>query len=234
MPKIVELKNINKTYGLDTPNPTQVLFDLSLDFERSTFNSIIGQSGSGKSTLLNILGTLDKATSGDVFINGRDTQKMKKNEVSQLRNQSIGFIFQFHYLLPEFTALENVLLPYKITKKAISKEIIDRANELLDIVGLTDKKNNLAMNLSGGQQQRVAIARALINNPEIILADEPTGNLDSDTTDQVYELLREINEKYKTTFIVITHDRHVAEKADRIIEIKDGRIHLDIYTNKQE
>jgi lipoprotein-releasing system ATP-binding protein len=157
---------------------------------------------------------------------------MKKNEVSQLRNQSLGFIFQFHYLLPEFTALENVLLPYKITKKPMTKEVMDRANELLDIVGLTDKKNNLAMNLSGGQQQRVAIARALINNPEIILADEPTGNLDSDTTDQVYELLREINEKYKTTFIVITHDRHVAEKADRIIEIKDGRIHLDIYTNK--
>lgn len=232
MPKIVELKHINKTYGLGTPNPTQVLFDLSLDFEKSTFNSIIGQSGSGKSTLLNILGTLDKATSGDVFINGFDTQKMKKNEVSQLRNQSLGFIFQFHYLLPEFTALENVLLPYKITKKPMTKEVLNRANELLDIVGLADKKNNLAMNLSGGQQQRVAIARALINNPEIILADEPTGNLDSDTTDQVYELLREINEKYKTTFIVITHDRHVAEKADRIIEIKDGRIHLDIYTNK--
>ena len=230
MPKIVELKNINKTYGLDTPNPTQVLFDLSLDFESGTFNSIIGQSGSGKSTLLNILGTLDKATSGDVFINSKDTQKMKKNEVSQLRNESIGFIFQFHYLLPEFTALENVLLPYKITKKPMTKEIMDRANELLSIVGLEDKKNNLAMNLSGGQQQRVAIARALINNPAIILADEPTGNLDSDTTDQVYELLREINLKYKTTFIVITHDRHVAEKADRIIEIKDGRIHLDIYT----
>jgi lipoprotein-releasing system ATP-binding protein len=233
MPKIVELKKINKTYGLDTPNPTQVLFDLSLDFERSTFNSIIGQSGSGKSTLLNILGTLDKATSGDVFINGRDTQKMKKDEVSKLRNESIGFIFQFHYLLPEFTALENVLLPYKITKKPMTKDIMNRANELLDIVGLSDKKHNLAMNLSGGQQQRVAIARALINNPEIILADEPTGNLDSDTTDQVYDLLREINEKYKTTFIVITHDRHVAEKADRILEIKDGKIHLDIYTNKQ-
>jgi lipoprotein-releasing system ATP-binding protein len=234
MPKIVELKKINKIYGQDTPNPTQVLFDLSLDFERSTFNSIIGQSGSGKSTLLNILGTLDKATSGDVFIDGRDTQKMKKNEISQLRNESIGFIFQFHYLLPEFTALENVLLPYKIRKKPMTKEVMDRANELLEIVGLKDKKYNLAMNLSGGQQQRVAIARALINNPEIILADEPTGNLDSDTTDQVYELLREINEKYKTTFIVITHDRHVAEKADRIIEIKDGRIHLDIYTNKQQ
>jgi lipoprotein-releasing system ATP-binding protein len=122
-------------------------------------------------------------------------------------------------------------MPYRITKKPMTKEIIDRAHELLDIVGLKDKKHNLALNLSGGQQQRVAIARALINNPKIILADEPTGNLDSDTTDQVYDLLKEINQKYKTTFIVITHDRHIAEKADRIIEIKDGRIHLDIYKN---
>ncbi|MCF7930316.1 MAG: ABC transporter ATP-binding protein [Acholeplasmataceae bacterium] len=228
MPNIIELKNINKIYGEKTPNPTQVIFDLNLSFEASTFNSIIGQSGSGKSTLLNILGTLDKATSGDVFINQKDTQKMSKNQVSKLRNETIGFIFQFHYLLPEFTALENVLLPYRISKKPITKEVMDRALELLEIVGLTKVKDNLAVNMSGGQQQRVAIARSLINNPKIILADEPTGNLDSDTTEQVYELLRKINETYKTTFIIITHDRHIAEKADRIIEIKDGRINLDI------
>ena len=228
MPNIITLNKINKIYGLNTPNPTQVLFDLSLSFEESTFNSIIGQSGSGKSTLLNILGTLDKATSGDVIINNKNTQQMSKNELSNLRNESIGFIFQFHYLLPEFTALENVLMPYRISKKPITKEITDRAEELLEIVGLTKVKNNLAINMSGGQQQRVAIARALINNPKIILADEPTGNLDSDTTEQVYELLREINKRYKTTFIIITHDRHIAEKADRIVEIKDGRINLDI------
>lgn len=228
MPNIVELKKINKIYGEKTANPTQVLFDLSLTFEESTFNSIIGQSGSGKSTLLNILGTLDKATSGEVFINGKNTQDMSKNELSQLRNESIGFIFQFHYLLPEFTALENVLMPYRISKKPITQEVLDRANELLDIVGLNNRKNNLAVNLSGGQQQRVAIARSLINNPKIILADEPTGNLDSDTTEQVYDLLREINKRFKTTFIIITHDRHIAEKADRIVEIKDGRINLDI------
>ncbi len=228
MPNIIELRNINKVYGEKTPNPTQVIFDLNLSFEESTFNSIIGQSGSGKSTLLNILGTLDKATSGDVFINQKDTQKMSKNQVSKLRNETIGFIFQFHYLLPEFTALENVLLPYRISKKPITKEVTDRALELLEIVGLTKVKDNLAVNMSGGQQQRVAIARSLINNPKIILADEPTGNLDSDTTEQVYELLRKINETYKTTFIIITHDRHIAEKADRIIEIKDGRINLDI------
>jgi len=228
MPNIVELKKINKIYGEKTQNPTQVLFDLSLNFEESSFNSIIGQSGSGKSTLLNILGTLDKATSGDVFINGRNTQEMSSNELSKLRNESIGFIFQFHYLLPEFTALENVLMPYRISKKPITEEVLNRANELLDIVGLSKRKNNLATNLSGGQQQRVAIARSLINNPKIILADEPTGNLDSDTTEQIYDLLREINQRFKTTFIIITHDRHIAEKADRIVEILDGKINLDI------
>jgi lipoprotein-releasing system ATP-binding protein len=228
MPNIVELKNINKIYGQNTQNPTQVLFDLSLNFEESSFNSIIGQSGSGKSTLLNILGTLDKATSGDVFINGKNTQEMSSNELSKLRNESIGFIFQFHYLLPEFTALENVLMPYRISKKPITEEVLNRANELLDIVGLSKRKNNLATNLSGGQQQRVAIARSLINNPKIILADEPTGNLDSDTTEQIYDLLREINQRFKTTFIIITHDRHIAEKADRIVEILDGKINLDI------
>lgn len=228
MPKIVELKKINKVYGEKTPNPTQVIFDLDLEIESESFNSIIGQSGSGKSTLLNILGTLDKATSGTVLIDGKDTQQMSKNELSKLRNETIGFIFQFHYLLPEYTALENVLLPYRISKQKITDEIMNRANELLEIVGLTKVKNNLAINMSGGQQQRVAIARSLINNPRIILADEPTGNLDSDSTEQVYELLREINQKYKTTFIIITHDRHIAEKADRIIEIKDGRINLDI------
>jgi lipoprotein-releasing system ATP-binding protein len=231
MPNIIELKKINKIYGEKTAVPTQVLFDLDLNFEEQSFNSIIGQSGSGKSTLLNILGTLDRATSGDVLINNKNTQTMSKNEISKLRNETIGFIFQFHYLLPEFTALENVLLPFRISKKPITKEISDRADELLEIVGLTKVKNNLSINMSGGQQQRVAIARALINNPKIILADEPTGNLDSDSTEQVYQLLREINQKYKTTFIVITHDRHIAEKADRIIEIKDGRINLDIKTN---
>lgn len=228
MPNVVELKQINKIYGQQTKNPTQVVFDLSLAIEESSFTSIIGQSGSGKSTLLNIIGTLDKATSGEVLINGKRTQDMSKDELSNLRNEMIGFIFQFHYLLPEFTALENVLMPYRISKKPIDAAVISRANELLDIVGLKDRKNNLAINLSGGQQQRVAIARALINQPKIILADEPTGNLDSDTTEQVYDLLREINQKYKTTFIIITHDRHIAEKADRIVEIKDGRIHLDI------
>ena len=223
---VMELKGITKVYGEKIK--TQVLFGVDLSFYEGTFNAIIGQSGSGKSTLMNILGTLDNPTDGEIYINGQNTKTMKPNEISFLRNQNIGFIFQFHYLLPEFTALENVLMPYKISKEKITPEILDRANELLDFVGLTKVKNNLAKNMSGGQQQRVAIARSLINNPKIILADEPTGNLDSDSTEQVYTLLREINAKYKTTFIIITHDRKIAEKADRIIEIKDGRINIDV------
>lgn len=226
MPNVMELKQVTKVYGAKIK--TQVLFGIDLAFEEGSFNSIIGQSGSGKSTLLNILGTLDRPTDGDIVINGKNTKRMTGRELSDLRNADLGFIFQFHYLLPEFTALENVLMPYRISKKPITEEALGYANELLDLVGLSKYKNNLAVNLSGGQQQRVAIARSLMNNPKIILADEPTGNLDSDSTEQVYELLRKINLKYRTTFIIITHDRHIAEKADRIIEIKDGRINLDI------
>ena len=225
MPNVIELKNINKIYG--TSVKTQVLHNINLNIEEGSFNSIIGQSGSGKSTMMNIIGTLDQPTSGEVFINGKRADLMKKNELSELRNQTIGFIFQFHYLLPEFTALENVLMPFRIQDENISKEIRDRADELMNLVGLEKVKNNLATNMSGGQQQRTAIARALMNNPKIILADEPTGNLDSDSTENIYNLLRDINEKMKTTFLIITHDRKIAEKADRIIEIRDGKIAMD-------
>jgi len=225
MADIIQLKNINKIYGNQVK--TQVLHDLSLDIREGSFTSIIGQSGSGKSTLLNIVGTLDKPTTGEVIIDGKRTDGMGKNELAALRNKTIGFIFQFHYLLPEFTALENVLLPNNIMGKA-SKETKARAEELMQLVGLEKVKNNLSSNMSGGQQQRTAIARALMNNPRIILADEPTGNLDSDSTENIYNLMRDINKKFGTTFVIITHDRRIAEKADRIIEIKDGRIALDI------
>ncbi|HCO18051.1 MAG TPA: lipoprotein-releasing system ATP-binding protein LolD, partial [Tissierellales bacterium] len=201
---------------------------LNLSFEENSFNSIIGASGSGKSTLLNIIGTLDKPTSGRVFIDGNRTDTLSKEELAILRNTTIGFIFQFHYLLPEFTARENVLIPYRIGNFKVPKEIEEWADELLDLVGLTKVKNNLATNMSGGQQQRTAIARALINRPKLILADEPTGNLDSDSTKTIYSTLRDINEKFKTTFVIITHDQRIAEQADRIVEIKDGRINLDI------
>ena len=226
MDNILELKNITKFYG--DKIKTQVLFGLDLSFERGSFNSIIGQSGSGKSTLLNILGTLDRPTDGDIIINGKNTKSLNANALSQLRNENLGFIFQFHYLLPEFTALENILMPVRILGKKIDKEVMARAEELIELVGLTKVKNNLATQMSGGQQQRTAIARALMNQAAIILADEPTGNLDSDTTEQIYDLMRMINKKYQTTFIIITHDQNVAEKTDRIIEIKDGRILMDI------
>jgi lipoprotein-releasing system ATP-binding protein len=226
MADIINLKNIDKIYGNSIK--TQVLTNINLSFKEGSFNSIIGSSGSGKSTLLNIMGTLDKPTNGEVIINGKRTDNMNKNELAELRNETLGFIFQFHYLLPEFTALENVLMPYNIKSSKVSKETLQRAEELLDLVGLKKFKNNLATKMSGGQQQRTAIARALMNNPKIILADEPTGNLDSESTENIYNLMRDINERFNTTFIVITHDRKIAEKADRIIEIKDGEIVMDI------
>ena len=219
---VLQLKNINKIYGEKIK--TQVLFDINLDIEEGEFVSIIGQSGSGKSTMLNILGTLDKPTNGEIYINGKRTDKMKKNELSKVRNRDLGFIFQFHYLLPEFTVMENVLMPYMLSGQKITKEIKERAEELLELVDLSKVKNNKATDLSGGQQQRGAIARALINSPKIVLADEPTGNLDSKTTDDIYALLRDINKKYNTTFVVITHDNKIANKADRIITVGDGKI----------
>jgi lipoprotein-releasing system ATP-binding protein len=226
MADVVILQKVNKTYtnGVDT----QVLFDINLKIEEGSFNALVGQSGSGKSTLLNIIGTLDKPTKGEVYIAGKRTDKLNKKKLAELRNQTIGFIFQFHYLLPEFTARENVLMPYLIRGKRPSKEIQKRADEIMDLVGLSDVKNNLSTKMSGGQQQRIAIARALINNPKIVLADEPTGNLDSETTENVYSLLRDINKEIGTMFLIVTHDRKIAEKTDRIIEIKDGRIIMDI------
>lgn len=227
MRNVIELRKINKIYG-SGQFQTHVLHDLDLEIPEGTFNSIIGQSGSGKSTLLNIVGTLDQPTNGEVYINGKRTDQMNKKELAVLRNETLGFIFQFHYLLPEFTALENVLMPFRIRHGRVPEADLQRAHEIMELVGLAKVKNNNATKMSGGQQQRTAIARALMNNPRIILADEPTGNLDSDTTETIYNLLREINERLGTTFVVITHDRRIAEKADRIIEIQDGRIRMDI------
>ncbi|HCX64088.1 MAG TPA: lipoprotein-releasing system ATP-binding protein LolD [Eubacteriaceae bacterium] len=226
MDDIITMEKISKIYG--TKIQTQVLFDIDLSFEKGTLNSIIGESGSGKSTLLNIMGTLDKPSSGKVILDGKEVMELSKKELAKLRNESLGFIFQFHYLLPEFTAYENVLMPYKIKGEALTKEVEDRANELMDRVGLSKVKNNKAVNMSGGQQQRTAIARAWMNKPKMILADEPTGNLDSESSENIYEIIREINKDENTTFVVITHDRRIAEKTDRIVEIKDGRIHLDV------
>ena len=226
MANIIELKDIKKVYG--TVVKAEVLHGVDLEIEDSSFLSIVGQSGSGKSTLMNIMGTLDQPTSGEIKIAGKQTNKMNKNELASVRNETIGFIFQFHYLLPEFTAFENVILPYRIKGLKPSKEIMERAKELMDVVEISKVRNNLAPNMSGGQQQRTAIARALINNPKIILADEPTGNLDSDTSAKVFSLMRDLNKRYGTTFVIITHDRRIAEETDRIVEIRDGNIFNDI------
>ena len=176
---------------------------------------------------MNIIGALDRPTDGNISIDGKDILHLRKDELAEFRNETIGFIFQFHYLLPEFSVLENILLPARIKHKKARMKDIKRANELIERVGLFDIRNNRATDISGGQQQRAAIARALINTPKIILGDEPTGNLDSHTSEVVYDLLKEINKEYKSTFIVITHDDRIAKKADRIIEIKDGRIFSD-------
>jgi lipoprotein-releasing system ATP-binding protein len=222
------MNNVNKFYGKIVPQ--QVLYDIDLSIEANTFNSIIGQSGSGKSTLLNIMGSLDKPSDGQVFINGKEISKLSKNNLALLRNKEIGFIFQFHFLLPEFTVFENILLPYNMTHRKVTNEIVERAEELMRFVDIINVRNNKATAISGGQAQRTAIARALINNPKIILADEPTGNLDSASTEIVYKLLRSLNDNYGTTFVVITHNPIVAEKTDRIIEIKDGRVNRDYLT----
>ena len=228
MGTILELKNVDMIYtgAVDT----QVLFDISLSFDSGSCNSIVGESGSGKSTLLNIMGTLDVPTRGEVIIDGIRTIDMGKNRLAELRNGTIGFVFQFHYLLSEFTAIENVLIPYLINNSRTSKEIIEKANELFEMLGITRWKNSPVTKMSGGQQQRTAIARALINNPKIVIADEPTGNLDSETTDKICGSFREINQRFGTTFIVVTHDRRVAAKTDRIIEIRDGKIEKDFRT----
>ncbi len=173
------------------------------------------------------MGTLDNPTSGEVYINAKNSTDMDKNQLADLRNETIGFIFQFHHLLPEFTVQENIYMPHLIKHGALSDAEIKRGEFLMEMIGLTDVKKNLATQLSSGQQQRTAIARALMNQPKIIFADEPTGNLDSETSENVSTLLRDINKEFRTTFIVITHDPRIAEKTDRIIEIKDGRIHTD-------
>ena len=223
--EVLQLINIDKSYGEKIV--TKVLNNINLTFYEGEFTAIIGQSGSGKSTLLNIIGSLDKPTAGDILSRGDNISHFTNNEMANFRNRSIGFIFQFHYLLPEFTVLENVLMPTWVKYGYDTEKDKERALELLEYVGLKDFINRNSSNLSGGQQQRAAIARALMNNSDIILADEPTGNLDSESSKQIYKLLREINLKFKTTFIIVTHDSRISDMCDRVIEIMDGRIIRD-------
>jgi len=222
---VMEARNIKKEYG--TSIKTEILHGINFSLTEGEFVSIIGYSGSGKSTLLNILGALDTPTSGEILFKGKEYGQMSDDQLAVFRNQNMGFIFQFHHLLPEFTALENVLIPTWIKMGNTSKKYVNRAKELLELVGLKEFIHNKSTNLSGGQQQRVAIARALINDPAILFGDEPTGNLDTETTEQVYELFRDINKQLGTTVLIVTHNDLIAAKSDRVIELKDGNVNRD-------
>jgi len=218
---------LDKVYG-EGDAATHALKELSFTFCEGEFAAIIGQSGSGKSTLLNLLGLLDTPTRGSAVYHGIDTTKISKLERASLRAELIGFVFQFHYLLPEFTVYENVAMPALIEGTLGAEEIRARADETLTMLGLEGVGNKNANALSGGQKQRVAIARALMNGPSLVLADEPTGNLDTVNTNLVYDLFREINRETATAFLIVTHDRSIAERTDRILELADGVLVQDL------
>ena len=219
---ILETKNINKFFH--EPTEFQVLKDISFDVKKGEFLSMIGKSGSGKSTLLYILSTMDTDYNGELYIDNKLMTGLSIDQLAEVRNEKIGFVFQFHYLLPEFTCLRNVMIPALKLGKLSEKEIEQRAYQKLEILGLQDQALKPASKLSGGQQQRVAIARALINDPLIIMGDEPTGNLDSKNTDIVFDIFQELTRNFGQTIIAVTHDDDFAHKSDRIIEMKDGFI----------
>jgi len=214
--------NVSKTYFTGI-NPVTVLKDIDLSIETREFMSIIGKSGSGKTTLMNILGCLDTPTTGNYFINNTDVSDMDSDQLAHIRNKKIGFVFQRFNLLQDMTAIENVALPQLYAGK-YEKEAKKRGSELLEMVGLKHRTSHFPTELSGGEQQRVAIARALANNPAIILADEPTGNLDSKTGDKIMSMFKALNQEDSTTIIVITHDQGVAEQTNRMVRLFDGKI----------
>ncbi len=223
--ELLHVETLGKTYG--TVSPTVALQDVTFSLKGGEFAAIIGQSGSGKSTLLNLIGLLDTPTTGRVLFNSHDTGPVSRRRRATLRNDLIGFVFQFHYLLPEFSVLENVLMPGRIAGVSVA-DLRPRAEEVLALLGLEGLESKNANDLSGGQKQRVAIARALMNRPALVLADEPTGNLDTVNTKAVYKLFRELNRELGTAFMIVTHDRGVAQQTDRILEIQDGRLLQDV------
>lgn len=224
--KIIKAVRINKTYG-NGENKVEALKNVDLDIKKGEFVAIVGASGSGKSTLLHILGGVDKPTSGEVYIDGSNLNELCDDEISLIRLRKIGFVFQFYNLISVLTVEENIEMPVLLDDGVVDE---DYKNEIINFLGLQDRKNNLITELSGGQQQRVAIGRALINRPSVILADEPTGNLDSKNARDIMELLKYSVRKYNQTLIVITHDGNIAKMADRIIAIKDGEIVFDEVT----
>jgi lipoprotein-releasing system ATP-binding protein len=219
---MLEAHNLHKTYNNGTKE-LHVLKGIDLKVEKSQVVSILGPSGAGKSTLLHLLGGLDRPTEGKIYLEGVDLYNISDEGRAKIRNEKVGFVFQFYHLLPEFSALENVFFPALISGKK-KRDLIEQAEQLLENVGLKDRLKHKPNQLSGGEQQRVAIARALMNNPELLLCDEPTGNLDSDTGRRICELLWWLNEKTKKTLIIVTHEEIIAREADRVIHIHDGKI----------
>jgi lipoprotein-releasing system ATP-binding protein len=211
-------KNIYKTYG-----SLEVLRGVSVEIEKGEIVSIVGSSGAGKSTLLHILGTLDKADMGTVSLNGTEIQSLSSKKLADFRNKQIGFIFQFHHLLPEFSAVENVCIPGWLAGRR-RKEVEAKAKELLEILGLKERLDNKPNQLSGGEQQRVAVARALINSPAVVFADEPTGNLDSANARELHQLFFDLRDKLNQTFLIVTHNEELAQLGDRVLHMKDGKI----------
>ncbi|MCC7272021.1 MAG: ABC transporter ATP-binding protein [Alphaproteobacteria bacterium] len=222
--EVLRLEKVCKMYNVGLPSQTEVLHDIDLVLRHGEFLALMGPSGSGKSTLLNIVGLLDRPTSGRILIKGRDVGTMGDAEITHLRGHTIGFVFQQHLLISAFTALENVMMPMLADRGFPGPAIAARAQDLMARVGLEKFAGNLAMNMSGGQQQRVAVARALAMNPDLVRADEPTGNLDTKSADGVFELMRQVNREGGTSFLVVTHNMDLARRCDRIIEVVDGRI----------
>lgn len=223
-PVVAQLRSVRKTYNADTPIATEVLHGIDLVVQRGEFCAIVGPSGSGKSTLLNIVGLLDRPTSGSLAVCGRETTSLDDGALTRLRGHSIGFVFQHHNLITAFTAIENVMMPMLGAAEFPNDAMHTRAAVLIDAVGLKRWQDNLAGNLSGGQQQRVALARALAMDPALVLADEPTGNLDSRSADEVFALLRRFNRDHGTTVLFVTHNAVLADRCDKTIEVVDGQI----------
>ena len=221
--EILKVEHISKTYDTEGV-PVQALDDISFSVEKGEFVAVIGASGSGKSTLLHILGGVDRPTEGKVFVNGEDVYEQDEEALAIFRRRQVGLIYQFYNLIPVLTVEENISLPVKLDGKRINRE---RLAELLKVLGLVKRRKHLPSQLSGGQQQRVSIGRALINAPAIVLADEPTGNLDTKNAQDIMELLKKSNRAYKQTIILITHDREIAMQADRLLEIQDGKLVRD-------
>ncbi|MGQ9426984.1 ABC transporter ATP-binding protein [Gilvimarinus sp. F26214L] len=232
--EVLRLEALRKSYNIGRPNETEVLHGLDLSIGRSDFAALVGPSGSGKSTLLNVIGLLDRPTSGELYLLGHPTRGMDDAGRTALRGSAIGFVFQFHHLIQAFTAIDNILMPLMLTRGKPDRTAMQRARELLAAVGLEKYADTKPNQLSGGQQQRVAIARALITEPALLLADEPTGNLDTSTAAEVFELLRRFNQERGCAVLLVTHDPRLSSACDRTIDLVDGRIVSDVGRSELE